>query len=401
MRQAAERAALSGAVRRVSCVAGVAAWGLGLTDCSDTPALPPPPPPPPPDFSLTTELVIEGLVSPVYLTSPASDPRLFVVEQPGRVRIVASGQLRTTPFLDLTERVQSGGERGLLSLAFHPEYVTNGFLYVNYTDRDGSTRVERYTASGDPDRADPASSQLILQVPQPFANHNGGQLQFGPDGMLYVFMGDGGGAGDPLASGQNPSTLLGAILRLDVDGGDPYAIPADNPFVGQPGARPEIWALGLRNPWRASFDRGSGTLFIADVGQSRVEEVNAVPWTTAGLNYGWNLTEGSTCFATDTCDPSGLTLPVAEYDHGEGCSVTGGYAYRGPGIPEVGGHYFYSDFCAGFLRSFRLDGGVAVEARTWVAQGLGSVTSFGEDAAGELYILSREGSVSRLIATRN
>jgi glucose/arabinose dehydrogenase len=344
--------------------------------------------------------VAEGLASPVYLTSPASDPRLFIVEQPGRVRIVASGQLLPTPFLDLTGRVRSGGERGLLSLAFHPDYASNRFLYVNYTDVNGNTRVERYRTGADPDRADPASARLLLQVTQPFSNHNGGQLQFGPDGMLYVFMGDGGGAGDPLASGQDLSTLLGAVLRLDVDGGDPYAIPADNPFIGQPGARPEIWAFGLRNPWRASFDRSTGTLYIADVGQGRVEEINAAPGTAAGLNYGWNVTEGSSCFLTDPCDTSGLTLPVAEYDHGQGCSVTGGYVYRGSGIPEVAGHYFYSDFCAGFLRSFRLEGGIAVDPRTWASQGLGAVTSFGEDSAGELYVLSQDGRVVRLVATR-
>jgi glucose/arabinose dehydrogenase len=396
-----QRAAPSGAALRVWCIVTVSFGGLGAVGamaCADSPSAPPPPPPPPPSgFSLTTEVVAEGFASPVYLTSPTADARLFIVEQPGRVRIVASGQLLPTPFLDLTGRVLSGGERGLLSLAFHPDFASNGFLYVNYTDSNGDTRVERYTVDADPDRADPASAKVILRVTQPFSNHNGGQLQFGPDGMLYVFMGDGGAGGDPLGSGQDRSTLLGAVLRLDVDGGDPYAIPTDNPFVGQPAARPETWALGLRNPWRASFDRDTGTLYIADVGQNRVEEINAAPATAAGLNYGWNVTEGSSCFATDPCDTTGLTLPVAEYDHGQGCSVTGGYSYRGQSIPEVVGHYFYSDFCAGFLRSFRLEGGTAVDPRAWAIQGLASVTSFGEDAAGELYILSQDGRVLRLV----
>lgn len=396
-----QRAAPSSAALRAWCTAAVSLGALGPMACSDPGAPAPPPPPPPQGSSLATELVADGLASPVYLTAPVGDARLFIVEQPGRVRIVASGQLLPTPFLDLTGQVLSGGERGLFSLAFHPDYTSNGFLYVNYTDANGDTRVERYTASADPDRADPASAKLILQVTQPFGNHNGGQLQFGPDGMLYAFMGDGGGAGDPLGSGQDPATLLGAALRVDVDGGDPYAIPADNPFVGRPGARPEIWALGLRNPWRASFDRNTGTLYIADVGQNRLEEINAAPATAAGLNYGWNVTEGSSCFLSDPCDRSGLTLPVAEYDHGQGCSVTGGYVYRGTDIPEVAGHYFYSDFCAGFLRSFRLEGGSAVDPRAWAIQGLGSVTTFGEDAAGELYILSQDGRALRLVSTQS
>ncbi len=387
------------ALRLCAPAAGLAivAAGGGCSGAPAGPGTPPPPPPPPAGFTLSTEVVAQGLSSPVYLASPPGDARLFIVEKTGTIRIVdGAGELLATPFLDLRGDVSGGGEQGLLSLAFHPGFSGNGFFFVNYTDLAGDTRIDRYTVSAEPNRADPASVKPVLQVPQPFSNHNGGQLQFGPDGMLYVFMGDGGSAGDPLGAGQDPSTLLGAILRIDVDRGDPYTIPADNPFEGVQGARGEIWAIGVRNPWRASFDPASGSLFVADVGQSRVEELNAVPAAGAGLNYGWNTMEGSRCFATDPCDATGLVLPVAEYGHAEGCSVTGGYVYRGSRLPEVAGHYFYSDFCSGFLRSFRLDDGVAVDSREWTVGDLGSVSSFGVDASGELYVISLDGRVLRL-----
>ncbi|MFQ5689737.1 MAG: PQQ-dependent sugar dehydrogenase [Gemmatimonadota bacterium] len=341
----------------------------------------------------------EGLSSPLYLAAPAGDPRLFIVEKPGRIRIVQGGTLLPEPFLDLTDRVGSQGfERGLFSLAFHPSYATNGLFYVDYTDQSGDIRVERYAVSGDPDRADPSSAFTILQVPEPFPNHNGGLVAFGPDGMLYVGLGDGGSAGDPLGNGQNLGSLLGAILRLDVDPAAPFSIPSDNPFVNQPGARGEIWAWGLRNPWRFAFDRQAGMLYIADVGQESFEEVNAVPASAGGLNYGWNRMEGAHCFPVGGgCDPSGLTLPVLEYDHSQGCSVTGGFVYRGSRLPFVNGHYFYSDFCRGWLRSFRLQGGAPVDSRQWNVGNLGSVLSFGEDASGELYVLSGDGRVRRLV----
>ncbi len=266
---------------------------------------------------------------------------------------------------------------------------------MNYTDDDGDTRIERFRVSSDPNVADDASSQLVLGIQQPFGNHNGGMLAFGPDRMLYIGAGDGGGSGDPFDHGQNTGTLLGSILRIDVDRGTPYAIPPDNPFAGTAGRRGEIWAYGLRNPWRFSFDGGSGTLWIADVGQNRWEEINVRPVNEGGLNYGWNLMEGAHCF-TSGCDPSGLVLPAHEYDHGQGCSVTGGYVYRGNAIPAIRGHYFYGDYCAGWVRSFRWDGAVR-DARQWEFGSIGNILSFGEDAARELYVLSSDGRVYRIV----
>jgi glucose/arabinose dehydrogenase len=352
-------------------------------------------------LSLAAELVVSGVPDPVDLRSPPGDERLFVVEQGGRIRIVRDGALLDEPFLDLGGLVSTGGsEQGLLSMAFHPGYASNGWFFVNYTDVGGDTRVVRYTVSTDPDQADPSSGSLVLQVQQPFGNHNGGHILFGPDGMLYVAMGDGGDGGDPEGNGQNPATLHGALLRLDVDGGEPYGIPADNPFVGDLDARDEIWAWGLRNPWRISFDPPTGMLYVADVGQDRWEEVNAVPASQPGLNYGWNVMEGPECFATDPCDTTGLVLPVLSYRIGaEGCAIIGGGVYRGSGIPDLVGHYFYSDFCGGWLRSFRLDGGEAVDEEEWPVGDLGRILSMGVDSAGELYLLSlaQGGSVFRLV----
>ena len=372
---------------------------FALAGCSsDTGTNPaPPPPPPPPGFSLAVEVAATGLDDPIHLTAPAGDARLFIVEQPGRIRIVRGGVLLETPFLDITDRVRSGGERGLFSLAFHPSYSSNGLFYVSYTDVNEDSRVERYTVSADPDVADPSSARPIVSVDQPHSNHNGGHVLFGPDGMLYVALGDGGGAGDPLGNGQNPATLLGSLLRLDVDTGDPFAIPPDNPFVGDPARRDEIWAFGLRNPWRLAFDPPTGLLYIADVGQASFEEVNVVDDDEAALNYGWSVMEGAGCFGGGSCDESGLTLPTLVYDHGEGCSVTGGLVYRGAAIPELAGHYLYSDFCAGFLRSFRFDGAGATDLREWAVGDLGPIVSFGEDGLGETYIVSGEGTVFRLI----
>jgi hypothetical protein len=339
--------------------------------------------------------IVDGLDSPVHLTAPAGDTRLFVVEQPGVIRIIREGALLPTPFLNIAHLVSSGGERGLFSMAFDPDYATTGFFWVNYTGADGNTRIERYQVSADPDVADAASATLVLGVDQPHANHNGGQIAFGPDGMLYIGMGDGGSAGDPDNHGQTRSTLLGALLRIDVRTA-PYVIPPDNPFVGSTDARPEIWAYGLRNPWRFSFDPEDATLYIADVGQSEWEELNAVQASAAAVNYGWRIMEGRHCFATSSCDQTGLTLPVHEYSHSEGCSVTGGYVSRGPSLAALAGHYFYSDFCAGFLRSFRLSGGVATDHAAWAVGDLGQVLSFGEDSGGELYVLSRNGRVYRI-----
>ena len=366
---------------------------------------------PPVQPTLGTQVVVSGFncppavannCRPVYLTSPPADPRLFIVLQNGQIRIVDSGQLLAGTFLDLSSQVSGGNEQGLLSMAFHPDYANNGYFYVNYTDNSGDTQVVRYTVSaGDPNQANAASAFTILSVAQDFGNHNGGHLVFGDDGMLYIPLGDGGSAGDPNNHGQDPSDLLGSILRIDVDGGSPYAIPADNPFAsGQGGARPEVWAYGVRNPWRIAFDRVDDVLYVADVGQNTLEEVNAVSASASPVNYGWRTMEGTACFNPSSgCVQTGLTLPVVEYDHGEGCSITGGFAYRGSAIQGVAGHYFYSDYCSGFLRSFRFAGGIVSQAQDWTIGNVGNVLSFGEDSAGELYILSDNSTVYRLIQT--
>jgi len=359
--------------------------GDSSTDPGPDPDPDPPEPPAPIEGVLEFETVVSGLDDPIYLTAPPGDPRLFVVEQGGRILIVENGALLDSPFLDISDRVSSGGERGLFSVAFHPDYANNGFFYVDYTDGAGDTKVERYEVSADPEVADPATAVEILTVDQPFANHNGGQIAFGPDGMLYVALGDGGGGGDPGRSGQDLSTLLGSLLRIDVDGAAPFAIPPDNPFVAEAGARGEIWAYGLRNPWRFDFDPEGQRLYIADVGQNQLEEVNAVADQAAGVNYGWSVMEGRACFRPAAgCDQEGLTLPVLQYGHGEGCSVTGGVVYRGGDLPSVEGHYFYSDFCSGWVRSFLLVDGEPTEEREWETEPLGNVVSFGEDADGEL-----------------
>jgi len=333
---------------------------------------------------------------PTYL-GHAFDRRLFVVEKAGRIQIVDEQGRRAEPFLDIVDRVGSGGsEQGLLSVAFHPDYGNNGLFYVNYTNRNGDTVVSRYQVGEDPDRADPASEQILLNIGQPYQNHNGGQLQFGPDGYLYVGMGDGGSGGDPQNHGQNPATLLGALLRLDVDAGGEvgYAIPPDNPYVGSDTGRNEVWAIGLRNPWRFSFDRETGDLYIADVGQNQYEEVNVAPaGHAAPINYGWNIMEGLHCYGSDTCEQEGLYLPAVEYSHPEGgCSITGGYVYRGEQFPALSGNYFYGDFCTGRVWSFLSPDG---EPRQ-VASVQGNITSFGQDALGELYLLTQQGQVYQI-----
>lgn len=346
--------------------------------------------------SVTVEPVATGLAGPVHLTAPPGDDRLFVVEQPGRIRVIAGGELLEAPFLDITDRVGAGGERGLLSVAFHPEYASNGRFVVDYTDTAGDTRIVEYTVSADPDVADTATARVILTVEQPYPNHNGGLVVFGPDGNLWIGMGDGGSAGDPLGHGQDSTTLLGALLRIDVDGGEPYAIPSDNPFASGGGA-PEVWAYGLRNPWRYSFDGATGRLFIADVGQNAWEEVHVASADAPGLNYGWNILEGSHCYGASECDTSGLELPVHEYPHAEGCSITGGHVYRGSAMAGLDGHYFYGDFCDGWVRSFRYDGADAVEHLSYDFGAIGRILSFGRDAAGELYVLTDQGTVYRLV----
>jgi glucose/arabinose dehydrogenase len=272
------------------------------------------------------EAVITGLDNPVAITHAGDGSgRLFITQLSGQILIFDDNQILPEPFLDIGSLVSTGGERGLFSVSFHPEYTNNGFLFVNYTDINGDTVVARYSVSAEPNVTDSDSAFILLTVPQPFKNHNGGQLQFGPDGFLYIGMGDGGSGGDPSNNAQTLSNLLGKILRIDVDGGSPYSIPADNPFTGEPGASAEIWALGLRNPWRFSFDRVTGDFFVADVGQSNLEEVNYQPVDSqGGENYGWRLMEGSECFNPSVnCNNGMLTLPILEYDHSLGCSIRG------------------------------------------------------------------------------
>jgi glucose/arabinose dehydrogenase len=300
--------------------------------------------------------------------------------------IVKDGVQLSVPFLDIRDRVGCCGERGLLSAAFPPGYRGKRYFYVNYTDRAGDTKVARYRVTQDADRADPASEEIVLAVQQPYANHNGGQLAFGPDGYLYIGMGDGGSANDPHGNGQKMSTLLGKLLRIDVESGvRPYAVPPSNPFVGKKEVRPEIWASGLRNPWRFSFDRATGDLFIADVGQDRFEEVNVQPPSSkGGENYGWNVLEGSHCLRSKTCDTAGLVPPVAEYDHGQGCSVTGGMVYRGKALPHFQGNYVYGDYCSGRIWGMRKEDGRWNPAE--LADTKLSISTFGEDEAGEVYV---------------
>lgn len=349
-------------------------------------------------IKLGVEEVARGLDNPVYLTAPVGDPRSFIVEQPGRIRIVENGKLLDRPFLDITGKVGYGGERGLLSVAFSPQYRSNGFLFVNYTDKNGDTRIERYKASPDKSVADPASAKLILAIDQPYANHNGGLNLFGPDGMLYIGMGDGGSQGDPHGNGQNPNVFLGKLLRINVDRAEPYVVPDGNPYA-KSGGRGEVWALGLRNPWRFAFDRVSGLLYIADVGQDKYEEINIVPVSSAGVNYGWNIMEGPSCYRRPLCSKTGLQMPAFSYTHdGGACSIIGGFVYRGRKIPEIQGQYFYSDYCNGWVRSISYNANGRVGAsHQWMDGGLGNIVSFGEDAQGELYICSSNGRVYRIV----
>ncbi len=361
----------------------------------------------PPSISLTLQQITMSLSSPVFLTAaPGDTARLFIVEQGGRVRIfdVPGGTQRATSFLDLSGLVLSGGERGLLGMAFDPDYATNRRFYVYYTDANGDLVIARYLRdAANPDLADPSSATVLLKISHPnFSNHNGGMLAFGPDNCLYAGPGDGGSGGDPNNNAQNLNQRLGKILRLDPTTGGPCANVIANPFAGG-GGDLLVWSLGLRNPWRFSFDRQTGDLYIADVGQNAREEVNVSPAPNAGrgLNYGWRLTEGFACFnPSSNCDPGGLTPPILDYPHASGaCSVTGGYVYRGAAIPSLRGTYFYADFCAGFVRSFRFQNGQATEQTEWpLLNPPGKfITSFGEDAQGELYIMTSGGGLWRIV----
>ena len=338
-------------------------------------------------ITVAAQTIATGLDQPLFLTAPPGDTRLFVVEKTGRIRILDGDQVQT--FLDLSATVSTDSEQGLLGLAFHPDYTENQRFFVYYTDRNGAITV----AEGKADA--PATLTTLLTVPHDqAANHNGGWLGFGPDGLLYVGTGDGGRGGDPWGNAQNPDQRLGKILRLDVNAANP--IPATNPFAKGGGA-PEIFALGLRNPWRASFD--GDTLYIADVGQGDYEEINLLTPRDAGANLGWNRVEGTTCFKPQSCDQTGLVAPLHVYDHSLGCSVTGGYVYRGAAMPALQGRYLFSDFCAGTLMSLRVQNGQATDI-IGIPDGLaslGQVTSLGQDAGGEVYMLTLDGTVAKLV----
>jgi len=346
------------------------------------------------DITLALAEVANGFARPVFLTAPAGDDRLFVVEQEGRIQVLRGGT-RLGTFLDIATLVSTGGERGLLGMAFHPAYPADPRFYVNYTNRAGPTVVAEYRASADPNRADPGSGRVMLTIDQPYENHNGGMLAFGPDGYLYVGMGDGGSAGDPDGNGQDPASLLGSLLRIAVDD-VPYSVP-DNGW-GERGGAPEVWAKGLRNPWRFSFD--GDLLYLADVGQRNWEEINIAHIDSRLLDFGWNVMEGSQCFRADECDRRGRVLPVLEYAHEEGnCSVTGGYVYRGSALPELNGTYFYGDYCSGMIASFRHDLEGLYRLTDWT-ETLGAVpglTSFGVDGRGELYLVAHSGTIYRLV----
>ncbi len=351
----------------------------------------------PPDANAEPALVqvATGFSSPVSIAH-AGDDRLFVVEKGGTISILQDGAKVEQPFLDITGQVSTGGEQGLLGLAFPADFEQTGVFYVYYTDVDGDSVLSRFASDGTV--ADPDSEQVLLTQRQPFSNHNGGQLAFGPDGYLYLGLGDGGSGGDPQGNGQDLGTLLGKLLRLDVSG-EELAVPSDNPFVGTEGARPEIWAYGLRNPWRFSFDRETGDLYIADVGQNAFEEVNMQPASsTGGENYGWKIMEGESCFEPRSgCDQSGLVLPIIAYPHGGewGSSISGGYLYRGAAVPTLQGSYVFADYVSG--RIWRADpAGGQWEVTQLLDPGF-NVSTFGEGADGELFVADyRRGVIYRI-----
>jgi glucose/arabinose dehydrogenase len=365
----------------------VCGCGSGTTGAGLTPLGPPP--------TLALSGFVAGLSAPLSLEAPNDGTnRLFVVQQGGTIRDIQNGSLLATPLLDITSNVESGGEKGLLGLSFHPSFSANRKFYVDYTRRSGgqlqSVISEYVVSTADPNRADPASERQLLVVNQPFDNHNGGQLAFGPDGFLYIAFGDGGSEGDPLGNGQNTNTLLGKILRIGVNppfaAGKQYAIPPDNPFVGG-GGLPEIWAYGLRNPWRFSFDRASGQLFAADVGQDSWEEVDII---TKGGNFGWNIMEGHHCFppSVASCNMTGLILPIAEYGHDAagGTAIIGGFVYRGSAIPSLVGTYIFGDLSSGHVWGLKQDA-TGNWKQTLVLTHALTVSSFGQDTAGELYLV--------------
>lgn len=338
-----------------------------------------------------------GFTDPVEIAN-AGDSRLFIVEQGGTIKIVsATGTVTSTPFLNISSLISSGGERGLLGLAFHPNYATNGYFYVNYTNTAGNTVIARYSVNATNPNIAQTTGTILLTITQPYSNHNGGTIKFGPDGYLYIGMGDGGSGGDPQGNGQNKNSLLGKMLRIDVNSGSPYSSPATNPYVGITGAD-EIWAIGLRNPWKFSFDSLNGDLWIADVGQQNVEEINKESSTLAGLNYGWKCYEGSAAYATTGCAPiASMTFPFAEFSSATGspyCSITGGYVYRGSTYPNFQGTYFFADYCVNKIGTVNAAGTI-----TFSPSMPGALyTSFGEDQNGEIYVASaNDGVIYKLV----
>jgi glucose/arabinose dehydrogenase len=369
-------------------VVGIALVAMACTSRGDEPA---PSVSEAPDTVRVALTKVATVEQPLAIAIRRGDPSLYTAEKTGRVVAIRDGKVEARPVLDLSDDVSLGGEQGLLGLAFSPDGRS---LYVNYTDGDGDTRIVGYTMRGD--RAVVSSRRQVLFVDQPYENHNGGDLVFGPDGDLYIGLGDGGSGGDPHGNGQSLGTLLGKMLRIRPTpaGAEPYRVPADNPFVGDPEARPEIWAYGLRNPWRYSFDPATGDLWIADVGQSDWEEVDRLPAGSAGgANFGWNLLEGTHRFAGAA--PAGAVPPVYEYSHASGCVVIGGDVYRGSAIPALVGNYVFADFCSGTLQALRLqpDGSVTHQS---LGVSLPNVSSFGAGPDGELYVTSLDGGVYRL-----
>ena len=381
---------------------------LLLVGCGGEEASGPPPPPPPPP-PVATYQSIGTFTEPTFLAAPPGDTsRILVTERAGRVVVLRSGVRQTRPFLDLRTKISAANEDGLYSIAFDPLYASNRRFYAFYTNLNRDIRIVRYVVSSDPDSADESQADTILAIPHPiagfsltFGNHHGGQLQFGPnDGKLYVSVGDGGCCGDPQPNGQRTKTLNGKLLRIDVSAGTGYSVPSDNPYPTDTSYAPEIWSYGFRNPWRFSFDRQTGDLYIGDIGDASWEEVDAVAGANPGkgVNFGWSMYEGTHCYHTP-CTASGITFPVVEYGHNPSCSVTGGYVYRGTRVTQLIGRYVYGDLCSGFVGSFLLAGGAATQRVDWTSQLSpgGSIVSFGEDARGELYIVVYGGGVYRIV----
>lgn len=353
-----------------------------------------------PAQNISLEPIGQGFDRPLNIQN-AGDERLFIVEQGGKINIIQpDGDLSPTPFIDISSKISTGGERGLLGLAFHPDFQNNGFFFLNYTNQAGDTHISRFSVnSGNPDLADPDSELLILSYTQPAANHNGGDILFGPEGYLYISSGDGGQSGDPANNAQNLNEFLGKILRIDVDhpdGQQPYSIPVDNPFVNIPNVKEEIWAYGLRNPWRFTIDEVDGNIWIADVGQASLEEINKQPLSAGGINYGWRCYEGTQPFNTSNCPAaSELTFPIAEYSHTEGCSITGGKVYRGNQYPTMTGFYFFADYCSGIIGTVSPD-----ETLNILSNFDGNWVSFGEDVYKELYIADiNGGAIYKIVET--